>query len=65
LHRQRLLILSGDSGIEASANHFGGLLPLAENLTGFPDAGPLFYGHFATLPAYGRRLSFSAIRDTS
>ena len=65
LHGQRLLILSGDAGIEAGANHFGGLLPLAENPPGFPAAGPLFYGHFTMLPARGRRLSFSAMRDSS
>ena len=62
---KRLLILSGDAGIEAGADHFGGLLPLAKNLPGFPDAGPLFYGHFTKLPAHGRRVSFSAMWDSS
>jgi hypothetical protein len=65
MHAESLLALRGDAGIEAGANHFGGLLPLAKNLPGFPTAGPRFCGHFATLPAHGRRLSFSAIRDSS
>src|SRR5271165_4544766 len=65
LHGQRLLILSGDAGIEAGTNHFGGLLPLAENPPGFSDPGPLFYGHFTKLPAYGRRVSFPAMWDSS
>jgi hypothetical protein len=44
---------------------FGILLPLAEKLPGFPDAGPLFYGHFKRLPGHGHRLSFPAMRDSS
>jgi hypothetical protein len=64
-HGQRLLILTGNAGIEAGEDCFGGLLPLAENLPGFPDAGPSFYGHFTKLPADGRRVSFSARRDSS
>src|SRR5664280_1133030 len=65
LHGQRLLILSGDPSIEAGANHFGAFLPMAENPPGFPDAGPLIYGHITTLPAYGRRVSISAMWDSS
>jgi hypothetical protein len=52
-------------GIEADADYFGGLLSLAKNPSGFPDAGPLFYGHFTMLPDDGRRVSFPAIRDSS
>jgi hypothetical protein len=33
-----LLIKSGDAGIEADADCFGGLLPLAKNPAGFLDA---------------------------
>jgi transposase len=65
LHGQRLLILSGDASIETGADCFGSLLPLAKNLPGFPDAGPRFYGHFKTLPALGRRVSFPAMSDSS
>jgi hypothetical protein len=65
LHGQRLLILSGDTRMEAGSDCFGSLLPLAKNPPKFPAAGPLFYGHFTWLPADGRRLSFPAIRDTS
>jgi hypothetical protein len=65
LHGERLLILGGDASIEAGADRFGGLWTLAKNLSGFPDSRPLFYGHFTTLPAYGRRRSFSATRDSS
>ena len=65
LHGERLLVKSGDAGIKAGANHFGGFLPLAENLPGFPDYGPLFYGHFTMLSDDGQRLSFSAMWDSS
>jgi hypothetical protein len=46
LHGERLLIQRGDSGIQAGADRFGGLLPLAKNLPGFSNVGPLSYGHF-------------------
>jgi hypothetical protein len=64
LHGQCVLILRGDAGIETGANHFDSLLPLAENLPGFSDAEPLFYGHFTMLPGHGRRVSFSARWDS-
>ena len=44
LHGQGLLILSRDAGIEAGANHSGGLLPLAKNLPGFLMPDPCFTG---------------------
>ena len=65
LHGQRLLILSGDASIETGADCFVRLLPLAKNLLGFPDDGPLFFGHFTKLSVHGRRVSFSAMRDSS
>jgi hypothetical protein len=40
-------------------------LPLAKNLPGFSNVGPLFYGHFTMLPAHGRRVSFSAMLEPS
>ena len=55
------MILSGDTSIQAGANHFGGFFPLAKNLPGFSYAGPLFYGHFTMLPAHGHRASFPAM----
>ena len=51
--------------IEAGTDCFGSPLPLAKNLPRFLDAGPLFYEHFAKLRACDRRVSFSAIRDSS
>src|ERR1700676_2451396 len=65
LHWQRLLILRGDASIETCADCFGSLSPLAKNLPVFPAVRPLFYRHFTMLHRHGRRVSFSATRDSS
>src|SRR5579863_251576 len=62
LHRQGLLIVRGDTGVEPGAEHSSGSSAgVAENLSRLPLSGGPFYGHITMLPASGRRLSFSAM----
>jgi hypothetical protein len=46
LHRQRLLIIRRDTGIQASTKHFRRFPCLAKNVTGFCLRKGLFGGHF-------------------
>ena len=65
LHRQRLLIVRGNAGVEADAEHFRRFPCLAKNLIGFCLWKGPFGGHFGVSPKHGRSRSFSARQDSS
>ena len=63
LHRKRLLIVGGNAGVQAGAEHFRRLPCLAKNVIGFCLWRGPFYGHFRVSPNHGRSRSFSARQD--
>ena len=65
LHGQRLLIVGGNAGVQAGAEHFRRLPCLAKNVIGFCLWRGPFGGHFGVSPNHGRSRSFSARQDSS
>jgi hypothetical protein len=59
LHGQRLIV-RGNAGVQADAEHFRRLPCLAKNVAGFCLRKGLFGGHFGTSPNHGRSRSFPA-----
>ena len=65
LHRKRLLIVGGNAGVQAGAEHFRRFPCLAKNVIGFCLWRSPFCGHFGVSPNHGRSRSFSARQDSS
>ena len=65
LHRQRLLIIRRDAGIQPDPEHFRPFPCLAKNVSGFYVLGSPFSGHFSVSPKHDRSLSFPARQDSS
>src|SRR5664280_3420497 len=65
LHGQRLLIVCGNAGVQAGAEHFRWFPCLAKNVTGFCLRKGSFGGHFRVSPRHGRRRSFSAMQGSA
>jgi hypothetical protein len=62
LQRQSLLVVRGDSRIQARAKHFRRFLALAENPLRFHRSGCPFGGHFTMSESQGLKLMLSAMR---
>jgi len=65
LHRQGLLVIGGNTGIQARSEHFCRLPCLAKNVSRFCLWRSLLYGHFGASPQHDRSRSFSAMQDSS
>jgi len=58
LHRQGLLVIGGNTGIQARSEHFCRLPCLAKNVSRFCLWRSLLYGHFGASPQHDRSRSF-------